>query len=268
MNSMPSGAQRPSNQFRRLLRGVSNKEILVPHLEVALLRHGENVWPEAYEIRVHNKERQWDGFFHPSTHANMGELRLFYEFSRQDKMEYPRLTVDDVLTFQVGSAYHALVQSMLIHMGFTTPDEVEAPFVNEHRWCSGRIDVRRCWVPEQDSPVLLDIKSAAYLPKSPPMHYQKQIQVYLDLAPGGPMQRGIILYLTKQAPHKLREFVVERDQDTLDEIYGRWNRVREAIEFDDASTLRVCCNNDTTEHRQCPARFQCRIGPPTIRSKR
>ena len=250
------------------MRGIANKEILVPHLEVALLRHGEKVWPDEYTIKVHNKERRWDGYFHPSSHASMGELRLFYEFGRNEDMEYPRLTVDDILTFQVGSAYHALLQSMLIHMGFTTLEEIEVPFTNVERWCSGRVDVRRCHIPERVSPLLVDIKSAAFLPKSPPLQYVRQVQLYMDLAPGGPFEEGIILYFTKQAPHKLREFHLRRDEDVLNEVYDKWSRVREAIEFDDPSMLKDCCNRNTKEHRLCPARFICRIGPPVLETKR
>lgn len=251
------------SKFRRLTDTIGSGDLLTPHLERELMVRGENAWPEEYAIRVVNKERVHDGNFHPSSHADAAELALFYEFSPEYRVVRDAPTSDLIMTFQVGSAYHALVQSMLIHFGFTTEDEVEVSFTNEKRRCSGTLDVRRLTLPNGDV-YPLEIKSAAFIPKEPPIYYQKQFQVYMDLGDDEPKEEGIMLFLQKTAPHRFKEFRIQRDEIMLQGIYRKWQRVLEAIEFNDPSMLEYPCHEvDSRAHQECPARFVCRLGAPT-----
>lgn len=251
------------SQFRRLTDKIASGDLLTPHLERELVTRGEGVWPEEYAIRVYNKERQFDGFFHPSSHADAAELQLFYEFNPEYKTYRPALSAGTIMTFQVGSAYHALIQSMLIELGFTTPEEVEVSFVDKTRWCSGTMDIRRLTLPS-GATTMVEIKSAGWTPKEVPLNYQKQFQVYMDLGDDEPQEEGLMLFLQKTAPHNFREFRIKRDEIMLHNIYRKWDRVREALEFNDPSMLQYPCHEvDSKAHQDCPARFLCRLGPPT-----
>jgi len=243
---------------------VSSGGLLIPHLERALVSSG-NTWPEEYAIKIHNKERHWDGFFHPSSHITPAEMQLFYVFHPKYQTHKDSLSVDTIMTFQVGSAYHALVQSMLIHLEFTTPEECEVHFFSDVRHCSGTMDIRKLTLLNGDT-LPVEIKSAAFFGKdtTPPPQYIQQLQVYMDLGCEEPQEQGLLLFLQKQHPHKFREILIQRDEKMLNDIYAKWNRVLEAIEFDDPSMLTYPCHErDTQSHRECPARFICRMGPPT-----
>lgn len=256
--------QKPS-LFRRMSDSISSGGVLTPWLERELVTKGENSWPEEYSIRVVNKERHHDGYFHPSGHASASELQLFYEFSPEYQTVHENIGVNQIMMFQVGSAYHALIQSMLIHMGLTTEEEVEVSFVSEKRHCSGTLDIRRLTLPN-GKVVPVEIKSAGHFPVGDYFmkKYTNQFQVYMDLGDDEPQEEGLMLFLEKSTPHRFHEIMIYRDEQLLDQIYRRWERVLEAIEFNDPSMLEYPCHVvDSKAHKECPARFICRLGPPT-----
>jgi hypothetical protein len=66
---------------------------------------------------------------------------------------------------------------------------------------------------------------------------------------------GILLMLESGFPYQMREFHVRRDQRLLDDIYGKFDRVREAIATN--TKPRACCAYRSKEMAACPARFVC-----------
>lgn len=255
-------AKKKPTKFRRLADKIMSGDMLTPILEQALLSKGEHVWPSEYAIKIYNKERKWDGRFHPSSHADAPELQLFYEFNPKYAVRRDPPTVDLIMTFQVGSAFHSLIQSMLIHMELTTEDEVEVPFVNEEHNVSGTVDVRKIYLPNGKI-YPLEIKSSGFLPKEPSDKYIRQFQVYMDIGCEEPQEEGLMLYIEKNHPHRFKEFLIRRDETILNDIYGKWNRVLEAIEFDDPSMLQFPCHEvNSKAHQECPARNICLLGPP------
>lgn len=258
---MKSTSDEQSKKFRRLVNAASHKDILVPHLEMGLLLDEEKIWPEEYVIKVHNKERKWDGMFHPSSDCAPGDLELFFKFNpkTRDLLRHNRPSVDTIMTWQIGSAIHAVVQSMIINMGFTKEEECEVTYVSKERNSTGTIDIRNVWLPGESEPIMVDIKSAAYLPpKNAQYSYQQQLQVYMDIGDKEPRERGLILYVEKAHPHRMKEFVIRRDEKMLNEIYGKWSRVLEAIEFNNVEMLQGCCMKPKT----CAAAHLCPIGGP------
>lgn len=254
---------KPKSKLRRLSDSLASGSLLTPHLERDLVTRGENLWPDEYAIKIVNKERHWDGYFHPSSHAALPEMELYYMFHPDYRVHRDTLSPETIMTFQVGSAYHALVQSMLIHLGYTTEEEVEVSFVNEEKHVSGTLDIREITLPDgRKMPV--EIKSAGFVPKEPPIYYQQQFQIYMDAAFDEPREEGLFLFLEKVAPHRFKEFYVKRDEAMVNAIYRKWNRVLEAIEFNSPNMLEYPCHEfDSKQHRECPARFVCRLGLPT-----
>lgn len=248
------------SSFRRLFDQISRKRLLTPHLEQALLQWKESVWPEEYPIKVYNKEREWDGYFHPSSHATLPDSLLYYMFHEKWRgvLDEEPPSVDGILAMQVGSAIHSLVESVLINLGFTTEEECEVSFTDEKRHCSGQVDIRTATIPNgQSFPV--EIKSASWVPKTPLAGHLEQMQVYMDVGCVEPQQEvGVLLYMSKQYPHRFHEFVVKRDDAVLSDIYSRWSRVLEAVEFDDPSELKECCQfNSLKMYQRCPVRTIC-----------
>ena len=160
------------------------------------------------------------------------------------------------MTFQVGSVFHSVIQNMLIHMGFTSLKDVEVKFKNEERMCAGAVDILRLVTPNGEE-FLVDIKSTNQLPKEASYQYAMQLRTYQDNCPDAP-ERMALLFIQKSYPHKIKTIEVMKDQDELDKLYDKWDRVRVAIGKNDNSGLKHCCNGPTDEiFLGCPARKIC-----------
>ena len=61
----------------RTLSTITRDEIITPYIEQAIINSS---WPEEYPVKVYNKERVWDGYFHPSSDAYAGEYLLYCKF--------------------------------------------------------------------------------------------------------------------------------------------------------------------------------------------
>jgi len=243
--------------LERTLAAYTNKEVITPYLEEALLKAD---WPEEYPVKVYNKERKWDGMYHPSSDVTAGEMQLYYKFHPDWRplLQEERITPTLQMTFQVGSAFHSIIQSMLIHLGFTTMDKVEVKFRNEERMVAGAVDVLECVLPNGEK-FLVDIKSTNQLPKEAPFNYQMQLRVYQDNCPGAP-DRMALLYIEKAYPHRMRGIEVKKDEQELNKLYDKWDRVQVAIRSSDPSQLRPCCNGaDDPTFLKCPARNICEL---------
>jgi hypothetical protein len=241
--------------LERTLATYQNNEPITPHIEEALL-HAD--WPEEYPVKVFNKERKFDNMYHPSSDVTAGELQLYYKFHPELRLQCQEERISPTLqmTFQVGSAFHSIIQSMLIHLGFTTMEEVEVKFKNEERMCAGAVDILKLRTPDGEQ-FLVDIKSCNQLPKEASYQYQMQLRTYQDNCPGAP-DRMALLFIQKSYPHKIKTIEVMKDQDELDKLYDKWDRVRVAIGKNDNSELKHCCNGPTDEvFLSCPARKIC-----------
>jgi len=241
--------------LERTLATYQNNEPITPHIEEALI-HAD--WPEEYPVKVFNKERKFDNMYHPSSDVTAGELQLYYKFHPELRLQCQEERISPTLqmTFQVGSAFHSIIQSMLIHLGFTTMEEVEVKFKNEERMCAGAVDILKLQTPDGEQ-FLVDIKSCNQLPKEASYQYQMQLRTYQDNCPGAP-DRMALLFIQKSYPHKIKTIEVFKDQNELDKLYDKWDRVRVAIRNNDTTGLKHCCNGPTDEvFLSCPARKIC-----------
>ena len=239
----------------RTLQSYQNNEPITPFIEEALIKAD---WPKEYPVKVYNKERKFDNMYHPSSDTTAGELQLYYKFHPDWRplLQEERIGPTLQMTFQVGSAFHSIIQSMLIHLGFTTMDQVEVKFKNEERMIAGAVDVLNLTTPDGES-FIVDIKSTNQLPKEIPYNYQMQLRVYQDNCPGAP-DRMAILYIEKSYPHRIRTIEVQKDEAELNRVYDKWSRVRVAIKNNDNSELKTCCKGPgSSEYNGCAARNFC-----------
>jgi hypothetical protein len=241
--------------LERSLASYAKNEVITPYIEDAIIKSN---WPPVYGVKVYNKERIFDGYFHPSSDVMAGELQLYYKFNPEfrDMLQIEGNTPTLELTFQIGSAFHAIGESLLIHLGFTTIEEVEVPFRNEEKMISGTTDIRTLTLPNGRK-FLVDIKTANIIPKEVSEAYALQTMIYQDNVPGAPDEMAL-LFFGKAYPHPIRDFVVEKDQERLDRVYEKWDNVRTAVKIGSASKLKRCCNGPSTkEYNACPARSFC-----------
>lgn len=239
----------------RSLDSLVRNEKIVPLFEELLLKGN---WPEEYPVKVYNKERKWDGFFHPSSHTRVAPLKLYYEFSKEHRGGFikeknsPQLE----MTYQVGSVFHALFESVFIHIGLTTKEECEVQFVDEDHLVSGTVDIRKLTLPSGEE-LLVDIKSCSIIPNMPEVQYVEQLRCYLDFCPGAP-STGALFFVEKGHPHRVREFIIEKNEDEQIQVYRRWDSVLEALEFRDPSSLPTCCDGPgSSMFENCPAKLVC-----------
>jgi hypothetical protein len=245
-----------SSFLERTLAAYQNDEPITRYIEEALMKG--DIFPEEYPVKVYNKERKFDNMYHPSSDVMAGELQLYYRFHPTERLQCleERISPTLAMTFQVGSVFHSVIQNLLIHMGFTSLEKVEVKFSNEERMIAGAVDVLELVTPDGEK-FLVDIKSTNQLPKEASEQYAMQLRVYQDNCPGAP-DRMALLFIQKGYPHKIKTIEVKKDQEALDKLYDKWDRVRVAIGKNDPASLKHCCNGPTDEvFLGCPARKIC-----------
>ena len=244
------------NFLERTLAAYQNDEPITKYIEEALMKG--DIFPEEYPVKVFNKERLFDNMYHPSSDVSAGELQLYYKFHPELRLQCQeeRISPTLAMTFQVGSVFHSIIQNMLIHLGFTTMEKVEVKFKNEDRMVAGAVDILKLVTPDGEE-FLVDIKSTNQLPKEASYQYQMQLRTYQDNCPDAP-DRMALLFIQKSYPHKIKTIEVMKDQNELDKLYDKWDRVRVAIGKNDNSGLKHCCNGPADEiFLSCPARKIC-----------
>ena len=244
------------NFLERTLSAYQNDEPITKYIEEALMKG--DIFPEEYPVKVFNKERLFDNMYHPSSDVSAGELQLYYKFHPELRLQCQeeRISPTLAMTFQVGSVFHSIIQNMLIHLGFTTMEKVEVKFKNEDRMVAGAVDILKLVTPDGEE-FLVDIKSTNQLPKEASYQYQMQLRTYQDNCPDAP-DRMALLFIQKSYPHKIKTIEVMKDQNELDKLYDKWDRVRVAIGKNDNSGLKHCCNGPTDEiFLGCLARKIC-----------
>jgi len=244
------------SKLTRTLDSITNGSLVTPYLEEAILRQD---WPAEYPIRVHNsKFHPWNNRFHPSSDIKANDLDLYYQKhpSYGPYLKKEIVTPSVIMAWQIGSALHAMLQSMMVHIGLTTVEECEVYFKEQKLGVSGSCDVRRAFLPSGQTP-LIDIKTCSKMPIVADPSHVLQVQVYMDLLEEKPRDLGSVLYLEKSAPHKMKDFPVYPNPHALDNLYQKWIRVREAVENNDVSGLRCKCEGQVSAaHNGCPQRLE------------
>ena len=137
--------------------------------------------PDEYPVKIFNYPREFDNMYHPSSDIEAGELQLYYKFHPELRLQCQeeRISPTLAMTFQVGSAFHSIIQNMLIHLGLTSLEKVEVKFKNEERMIAGAVDVLELTTPDGEK-FLVDIKSTNRIPNEASQQYSMQLRVYQD----------------------------------------------------------------------------------------
>lgn len=235
-----------------LFNALAEKQRLAPYVQSTLMHH---TWPENLVITdPHFHDSNEDDYFHPSTHAMVGEKAL-YEMLHPERR--PLLKKKDrdfsgYMTPIMGSIYHAVIQENLVTDGLVTEDDIEIPLVNEARHWRGHADLRfrgELW----------DIKSmnsrSFYNVAGPYRSWRYQLHPYMDHMG---LDSSGILVVEMGIPWGMKEFTIGFQQSLLDEIYTKWENVTKAIQSDTPPT--TCCTTEENA-KYCPIRCGGKLAP-------
>lgn len=143
-------------------------------------------------------------------------------------------------TFDIGTLWHEYIGALLLDMGFVAPEGIEMRVKTDvesefgSATVSGLADLVGVEIPGHGK-WLIDMKTMrkddfAYgLKADKQRQYNAQVNVYGDLLGYDQM---MILAIEKDSPHRLREFIVRKDTDTVNEIYRRWTYVAKCLRED------------------------------------
>lgn len=238
-----------------LLNRLANNELILPALENQILA---DRWPESYTVTIDSSPYygHGDGMFHPSTHPLMGARQLYYLFhpDTRDLALKERRGLQQQMTLAMGSALHGVVQTQFEMSGLVKSDNIEVEYtIPEHR-IRGRIDFIVDHPNGTTIPVeMKTINSFGFKSqKRIKPAWDAQLSIALDYLG---LDTGVLLMVEAGWPYQMREFLVHRNVELLDEIYTKFALVRTCIERNTPPPH--CCTFDSDEMKKCLVRYQC-----------
>lgn len=246
----------PKRPYASVLQGMTGKELLIPYFRNALI---SGSWPDSYDIKVDSGPYygHGDGRFHPSSHPLMGARELYYRFhpDHADKILRESRDPSSELSMSCGSAVHAVVQTQFQMAGLIKgPEWCEVEYTIEEHNVRGRADFI---VHHPDNNIYpVEFKSQ----NSRSFNFQDKIQdkwdAQLSLALHGlGYPTGVLLLMEMGYPFRMKEFVVNRNDELLSKIFEKFDYVMECIAADTPPPH--CCPLDSVQMKACPARFEC-----------
>lgn len=243
--------------FESVLTSLGNRDLITPYFESAIL---SGRWPDSYTIEVDSRPYYGagDGFFHPSTHPMMSERQLYYIFHPDyaGQLVWERTFLKREMWLSIGSALHAVLQTQMQMCGLIRDEsEIEREYIISEHHVRGRID----WIVTHPNGQIFPVEYKTNNSwdfrrlEEPKPEWLAQINLALDALD---MDFGVLLIAERGGGFDMREFHVKRNRQLLDEIYGKFDRVRAALAAGDPPIGR-CCAVDTPEMQSCPARHIC-----------
>jgi hypothetical protein len=245
-----------SSGFNNLLAGLGGKDLVLPYFQAGMLADS---WPMSYQVKIDSSPYygKGDGYFHPSTHALMGERELYYRFhpETKDKVLIEPPTIERQMAFAMGSALHGVLQAQMDMMKLVRgSQDIEVEYVREEHNLRGRLDWV-CHLPNgQIVPVEMKTRTVSKFAwqAEPEPSWIAQLTLAMDALD---FDLGVLLMVEAGYPYRMTEFHIQRDTLLLSQIYGRFARVRQALA--DNEPPNYCCPPDSAIMKKCDARYQC-----------
>jgi hypothetical protein len=270
-----------NRQFRQMLAGIRDKEILIPRLRAYWFN------PKLPFVTIPVRDfyrREPDGWFHPSSHPTWPERMLYYYLAFPNKMVARPDDMNKVLAVTQGVFWHYFTQSCLEDMGLlrvVNPkgrnawDRVEK-YVEDKRLLSrGSMD----GVVNSDNISILDrdegfefktmsVAQMSFCPKGAPddidrllwwkerhPEYYAQNQEYLRMSGLSHMR---VLILGLQSPFPMIELQVPYSYGEAMKVADKYGRVIQGLA--DRNIPDPCCRPKSQQAIECPARHVCPVG--------
>lgn len=230
---------------------------IIPYIEKYL-----TLVPNVGDYTVEDRFKPIDRVnLHPSNECLACKRRLYFEKSgKYDKQFIENKSTELQITFKIGHALHAMIQAWFADMtrldGFPSLIENECKVHDDKLRIAGSIDSLMTF-PGIDHEVPIEIKTkTANLFKGlavPDLAHKLQVSTYLMLKD---LPYGIILYISKDRPHKMKEFIIT--QMDMGPILDRWEKVKTALDDGDVKALDYECALGDSTYKKCPCRGVCR----------
>jgi len=230
---------------------------------------GAGVFPPVIPVEIHT-QKESDTAFHPSSDTDPCVRTQFAKMAGDIKREKPSAALNRI--FHIGHLLHGWLQSTLVDMDLCGEEHIEVEHrINSARevldcsldwrtdpkvleadwWARGYADVTSLKVPGKGDYVL-DIKTVrgmAFRDENPfgnfREKYERQMQLYCSWHQ---KDAAILLAISKDTPHGLKEIIVQHDPKMVEDIYQRWDVVADALRRD--IPPKCSCEN----HTVCPVK--------------
>ena len=246
----------PGSPYGAILTSLADKDLLLPYFRNAMLAQQ---WPDNYQVTIDSSPYygHGDGMFHPSSHALMGARELYYRFhpEHRDKLLHEQRSVQSEMTLAMGSALHGIVQTQFQMAGLIKSEaDVEVEYTITEHHARGRVDFL---VHHPDGcvyPVELKTQNSRGFDMQTQIKDTWDAQLSMGLHGTG-YATGILLVLESGYPYRMKEFLVERNDRLLSDIFAKFDYVRECIATN--TPPEHCCPLDSITMKACPARYEC-----------
>lgn len=212
--------------------------ILVPHIE---RYQWQGKFPKVWNIEIRN-DKQPDGYFHPSSDAFMPPTMLHKSMRGMLIKAKPSPALRR--TFDCGHMWHGYIQTMLLEMGLVTEGNIERYIACEREGAFGKFvgagtgDLVNVEIPGHGT-WLVDIKTMNKVEFEQGAReftlkkWQAQVSCYMDWFGA---DKAMILAISKDSPHDMREYQIIKDVPLLQDIYDRWSYVRWCLDNNEDPT--------------------------------
>ena len=270
-----------NREFRQVLAGVRDKEILIPRLRAYWFN------PKLPFVSIPTRsfdQRLPDGWFHPSEHPTWPERMLYYYLAFPNKMVPEPAEMNKVLAVTQGIFWHYFTQSCLEDMallrvvnprGRNAWDRVEKYVEDKRLFSRGSMDgvVNSDNISTLPSDEGFEFKTMSVAkmsgcPRGAPddqdrllwwknknPEYYAQNQEYLRMS-GLHFMRVLILGL--QSPFPMIELQVPYSYGEAMKVADKYGRVIQALA--DRNIPDPCCAPRSQQAIECPARNVCPVG--------
>ena len=256
-------------QFRRVLREIIGKEIIIPRLRTFLFD------PHFREITIQLdgwSGRPPDGWFHPSTHPSWTERQLYYYLLNPEGVTPEPFELSSVLAITQGTFWHSFLLGIMVEAGILSHNEVyvEDPVLKSRGSMDGLLDVDNLPITEPESLELKTMRGSIMqgCPKGPPddpakqawfkikhLTYYLQAQEYMRMAN---IARHRVLIIGIESPFPMIELVVPYSFTDAMFTADKYKRVIQAVA--DRIPPDPCCSYGSPTAKVCPVRLSCPIG--------
>lgn len=250
---------------------------LIPLIENAIR---ECAFPDEFIVRFKSYEakRAPDGWFHPSSHPEMDERKLYYYLAEPEAWNEETFDYGPRMSVLMGSAMHDVAQTVMYEMGLlarptgtclcclrphgTGPGQCPEWGVRDEKlgrrghldglltidgWNDseqGVWDLKTC-----APPVIRGIENndlVAFKAKWP--GYYGQQQDYLSQTG---KRASLVLFLSMSEGWQMKEFTIPRDEAYIARLEAKYAAVRRYVERQTVPPV-ACCSSKATA-RRCPA---------------
>jgi len=214
----------------KLIKSLSTKSyMLIPHID-SYLAKGE--FPDKWNLTIINKKEkreygEADIRFSPSSDTMLSVEELVKKHT--DKKPPELVTAAMRRTFDCGTMWHEYLQNIILAMGLVDKDGIEKYMIKKitndkgYAFTSGLGDLVGVEIPGYGS-WLIDIKTMNKRhfdnpPADMMAKYAAQANLYGEWFG---YTNLMVLAISKDSPHDLKEIIVPYDSTLIQDIYDRW----------------------------------------------